>query len=189
MYKANNHRCRYNESLRLIERTLNFNIIELKKAAAAAVNKDVASVQSFNKLAEGGFNRTLEITIDGLQVIARLPYPSTYPKHYSVANEVATMTLVRSYGVPVPKILAYSATHSNAVGTEYIIMEKARGKEIGDVWYELSEKERMKVVVQVARVESVLSSIPLPACQSVYFKNDLKTSSILSMLQLVTLHV
>jgi len=87
------------------------------------------------------------------------------------------MTLVRSYGVPVPKILGYSTTNKNAVGAEYIIMEKASGREIGDVWYELSEKERMKVVVQVARVESVLFSIPLPAFGSIYFKSDLESGT------------
>ena len=160
--------------MRLNERILPFNITELKRAAAAAVNKDLADVQSFRKLAEGGFNRTFELSIDGRQVIARLPYPSTYPKHYSVASEIATMALIRSYGVPVPKVLGYSATHNNAVGAEYIIMEKASGREIGDVWYELSEKARMKVVVEVARVESVLFSIPLPAYGSIYFRSDLQ---------------
>ena len=57
--------------------------------------------------AEGGFNRTLELTFDGIQVIARLlnPSPSTYPKHYLVASEVATTTLARSNGLPVSKIL------------------------------------------------------------------------------------
>ncbi|KAL5331653.1 hypothetical protein ACEPPN_001188 [Leptodophora sp. 'Broadleaf-Isolate-01'] len=135
-------RDRYNESLRLKERILHFNVAELKKAAATAVNKDAANVQSFRKLAEGGFNRAFELTIDGLQVIARLPHPSTYPKHFSVASEVATMNLVRSYGVPVLKVLDYSDTSNNAVGAEYMIMEKVHGRDLGDVWYELSEKEQ-----------------------------------------------
>jgi len=167
---------RYNEPLRLKERILHFDV-ELKKAAATAVGKDAADVQSFHKLAEGGFNRIFELTIDGLQVIARLPYPSTYPKHFSVASEVATMDLVRSYGVPVPKVLDYSATSNNAVGTEYIIMEKVNGRDLGDIWYELSEKERIKVVVQVARLESVLFSISLPGCGSVYYKRDLENGT------------
>jgi aminoglycoside phosphotransferase (APT) family kinase protein len=170
-------RDRYNEPLRLKERILHFDVAELKRAAAAAVGKDIAGVQSFHKLAEGGFNRVIELTIDGFQVIARLPYPSTYPKHFSVASEVATMDLVRSYGVPVPKVLDYSATRNNAVGAEYIIMEKVNGRDLGDIWYELSEKERIKVVVQVARVESVLFSISLPGCGSVYYKRDLENGT------------
>jgi hypothetical protein len=59
-------RDRYNEPLRLKERIPHFDVTELEKAAAAAVTKDVAGVQSFHKLAEGGFNRVFELTIDGL---------------------------------------------------------------------------------------------------------------------------
>jgi hypothetical protein len=167
-------RDRYNEPLRLNERILHFDVAELKKAAAAAVGKDAAGVQSLHKLAEGGFNRVFELTIDGLQVVVRLPYPSTYPKHFSVASEVATMDLVRLHGVPVPKVLDYSTTCNNAVGAEYIIMEKVNGRDLGDIWYELSEKERIKVVAQAARVESVLFSISLPGSGSVYYKRDLE---------------
>lgn len=168
---------RYNEPLRLKERILHFDVAELKRVAAAAASKDAACVQSFHKLAEGGFNRVFELTIDGLQVIARLTYPSTYPKHFSVASEVATMDLARSYGVPVPKVLDYSATSNNAVGAEYIIMEKVNGRDLGEIWYELSEKERIKVVAQVARLESVLFSISLPGCGSVYYKRDLENGT------------
>ena len=63
------------------------------------------------------------------------------------------------------------------VGAEYIIMEKVNSKDLGDIWYELSEKEQIKVVIQVARLESVLFSISLPGCGSVYYKRDLKNST------------
>ncbi|TVY91372.1 Altered inheritance of mitochondria protein, mitochondrial [Lachnellula willkommii] len=167
----------YNESLRLKEQVLNFDVTELKKAAAAAVHKDSTKVHSFSKLAEGGFNRAFEMTIDGIPVIARLPYPSTYPKHFTVASEVATINLVRSYGVPAPKILGYSATSNNAVGSEYVIMEKVAGRDLGDIWYELSEKERLKVLSQVGKLESVLFSISLPAYGSIYHKRDLEVDT------------
>lgn len=167
---------RYNESLRLEERMLHFDVAELKKVAAAAVSKSAADVQSFRKIGEGGFNGAFELTIGGLQVIAKLPYPSTYPKQLCVASEVATIDLVRSHGVPVPRVLGYSATNNNAVGSEYVIMEKSEGRNLGDLWYDdLSERERMKVVVEVARVESVLFSIDLPACGSIYYKHDLES--------------
>ena len=163
-------RDRYNEPLRLKKWILHFNVAELKKAAAA-------DVQTVHKLAEGDFNRAFELPIDGLHVIARLPYPSTYPKHFSVASEVATMNLVRSYGVPVPKVLDYSAISNNAVGAEYMIMEKVNGRDLGEIWFEPSEKERMKVIVQVARLESVLLSISLPACGSIYYKHHLESGT------------
>jgi len=167
---------RYNESLRLKDRVLNF-VTELKRIAAAAVHKDSTKVHSFSKLAEGGFNRAFEMNIDGISVIARLPYPSMYPKHFTVASEAATINLVRSYGVPAPKILGYSATSDNAVGSEYMIMEKVNGRDLGDIWYELSEKERLKALSQVGKLESVLFSIPLPAYGSIYHKRDLEVDT------------
>ncbi|KAG4438959.1 hypothetical protein IFR05_005585 [Cadophora sp. M221] len=127
LFRYTSGRWIYNESLRLKELILHFNVAELKKAAAAAFNKRCSKR-------------------------SKLP----------------------SYGVPVPKVLDYSATSNNPVGAEYMIMEKVHGRDLGDVWYEISEKEHMKVVVQVARVESVLFSISLPACGSVYYKRDLE---------------
>lgn len=164
----------YNESCRRSERYLEFNVAELKRTVTQAVSRCEADIQSFHKLAEGGFNRTFEITMkDGLQTVARLPYPSTLPKRYAVASEVATMDLVRSYGLPVPQIYAYSTTPNNPVGSEYIIMEKIVGREVGHAWYDLSMKERKSITSEVARLEEILFSISLPAYGSVYYKRDL----------------
>ena len=164
----------YNESQRLRERYLPFNVPELKRIVAKAVNKDEEDVESLSKLAEGGFNRTFKITMkDGLQIIARMPYPSTLPKRYAVASEVATMDLVRTYGLPVPRIYAYAITADNPVGSEYIIMEKVQGREIGHAWYDLSVQEKKKVTLDVAKLEASLFTISLPASGSVYYKKDL----------------
>lgn len=134
-----------------------------------AVDRCEDDIRSFRKFAEGGFNRTFEITMkDGQQIVARLPYPSTLPKRYAVASEVATVDLIRFYGLPVPRIFGYSTTSNNPVGSEYIIMEKAVGKEVGHTWYDLSVKERKSITLEVARLEGVLFSIPLPAFGSVY---------------------
>jgi hypothetical protein len=152
---------------------LHFNIIGPKEAAAIAIRKDTSTVQSFCKIGEGGFNRVFEITIDDQSLIARLPYSTTYPKHFTIASEVATINLVRSYGIPAPKILDFSATSYNAVGSEYILVEKANGRDLGVIWYEISEKERLKVLSQVGKLEKVLFSIELPAYGSIYHKSDL----------------
>jgi len=168
------HGCSYNEPLRLAERRLVFNVEELKKAAASSINRHEGDIKGFSKLAEGGFNRVFEITMnDNTQVLARLPYPSTYPKRYAVASEVATLDLIRSHGIPVPKVLGYSADSENPVGAEYIILEKLPGRPIGDVWYDLSEKERLKVTLQLVQLEAKLFAIDLPACGSIYYSRDL----------------
>jgi len=164
----------YNEPRRVAERYLEFNVPELKRAVAKAINRDEVDVLNMSKLSEGGFNRTFEIMMkDGLQIIARLPYPSTFPKRYAVASEVATMGLVRAYGLPVPRIYDYAITADNPVASEYIIMEKVHRREIGHSWYDLTVQEKKIVTLDVAKLEALLFAIPLPASGSVYYKKDL----------------
>ncbi|KAM5453108.1 hypothetical protein MaudCBS49596_002884 [Microsporum audouinii] len=165
----------YNESLRRAERALVFNVQELKRVAAASVNRHEADIQSFRKLAEGGFNRIFEITMkdDNTQILARLPYPSTVPTRLAVASEVATLGLLHYHDIPVPKVLGYSANPDNPVGAEFILMEKVNGTPIGDSWYTLSDKQRLKVLAGLVQLEAKLFAIQLPASGSLYYWRDL----------------
>ncbi|KAL9023192.1 MAG: hypothetical protein Q9196_007349, partial [Gyalolechia fulgens] len=168
----------YNEHLRLQERYLKFNVEELVKAAATSTSRSERDVANFRKLAEGGFNRTFEVTMhDGLQLIARLPYPLTVPKHHAIASEVATMVFLRSHGLPVPRIYDYSATPHNPVGTEYVFMEKVPGKELSEIWLDLTPQDRIKLVSHVVEMESLLFSIKLPANGSIYYRRDLDSET------------
>ncbi|KAK0268280.1 hypothetical protein LTS00_017612 [Friedmanniomyces endolithicus] len=167
----------YNESKRLSERSVRFNIPALLEAAARSVGRTTADVRSFKKLAEGGFNRIFELAMrDGTKVIARLPYPIAQPGRLAVASEVATMDLIRSNGVPVPKVFDYSADATNPVGTEYIFMEKVPGKPLGDAWFTMSEKERMKVLSAIVDCEAKIFAIDLPASGSIFYEKDLLQS-------------
>ncbi|KXG47261.1 Aminoglycoside phosphotransferase [Penicillium griseofulvum] len=124
----------YNDNLRHRERRRVFNIHELKRLAALAVQQKEFDVTRFEKLAEGGFNRSFLITMrDGYQFVARIPYPATEPKSLVVASEVATLDFLRTYGIPVPKVFGYSAVADNCAGTEYIFIEYVQGKSLGDV--------------------------------------------------------
>ncbi|KAF1960978.1 hypothetical protein CC80DRAFT_523199 [Byssothecium circinans] len=111
---------------------------------------------------------------DGFQFVGRIPYPVTEPKHLVVASEVATMDFLHSHGIPVPKIYSYSATSENAAGTEYLFMELMRGTNLGDVWFDLPEKARIRVVKKLVELESRLFALPLPASGSLYYAKDLK---------------
>ncbi|KAF2118671.1 kinase-like domain-containing protein [Lophiotrema nucula] len=163
----------YNEPRRLAERRLAFNVDELKKAAAKSVNMSISDITSFTKLAEGGFNRVFNISMkDGSAILARLPYPSTLPGRFAVASEVATLDFVRAHGIPTPRVLGYSVD-DNAVGSEYILMEKLPGKPIGDGWFDLSEQERLKVLLEIVKLETKLFNIDLPVSGSIYYTRDL----------------
>ncbi|KAI1942866.1 hypothetical protein LOZ12_006174 [Ophidiomyces ophidiicola] len=164
----------YNEELRLAERRLPFNVEQLKRVAAEAIGRKEQDVFGIKKFAEGGFNRIFEISMhDGLQVLARLPYPFTLPKKYATASEVATMDFVRQHNVPAPKVFAYSATDKNDVGVEYIIMEKMQGLQAGDVWYTMTDDQRIKLIRELVTLEARLFSIPLPASGSLFYAKDL----------------
>ena len=147
---------------------------ELKRVAAESINQKIEDVVDFRKLAEGGFNRVFEITMNNdRRIIARIPYPITLPEHLTVASEVATMDLIRSLNIPVPKVYGYSATRTNPVGAEYIIMEPVVGRNLGDLWFDMSEKERLKMVFEIVKLEAILFSIDLPASGSIYYMDDL----------------
>lgn len=114
-----------NEDERLKERYVNFDPIELQRVAGKAMGEDHCS--HIFKIAEGGFNKVfLFITTSGKEVIAHIPTPIAGPPHYTTPSEIATMAFLRDIlGVPVPRVLAYSADSTNPVGSVYIIMKRA----------------------------------------------------------------
>lgn len=150
----------------------------LKTAAAHALQRSEVDVKSLSKLAEGGFNRVLQITLaDNTQILARLPYPSTESKQLAVANEVATLALLHAHGLPVPRVFAYSTDSRNPVSSEYIIMEKLPGRPFGDCWFDLEDRQRLKVLLQLVQLEAKLYTIELPASGSIYYSRDLPGNS------------
>ena len=97
---------RFNEELRRAERRIQFDVDALVRAACESVDRHPNGVASITKLAEGGFNRILQVTFnDGYAVLARIPYKTTVPKHHAVASEAATLALLRAHGVPVLSLI------------------------------------------------------------------------------------
>ncbi|CAI7662280.1 unnamed protein product [Penicillium viridicatum] len=143
-------------------------------AACDSVDRHPNGVASITKLAEGGFNRILQVTFnDGYAVLARIPYKTTVPKHHTVASEAATLALLRAYGVPVPKVLAYSPDQTNAVRTEYMLLERLKGIPLSDQWFSMDTKTRVKIMRQIVDVERQFMSINFPASRSLYYRRDL----------------
>lgn len=102
---------------------------------------------------------------EGFEVIAKIPYRNTLPPRYLTASEVATMEYLRQqYEIPVPQVYAW-----NAVGVEYIVMEKASGVKLGDIWWSLNAKEMLKVITQLVQYEAKLLQTPLSSYRSIYF--------------------
>ncbi|KAJ7164870.1 protein kinase subdomain-containing protein PKL/CAK/Fmp29 [Mycena filopes] len=164
-----------NDALRLSERRREFEVDELCRLAAQSVGRTPQDIDTFVKLAEGGFNRIFLITMhDGFEMVARIPYPVTVPKFYAVASEAATMRFLRSSGLPIPEVYDYSPSADNAAKTEYIFMEFIRGLNLGDMWYDLEEPEIASVLRQLTQLESRMMSIAFPAGGSLYYAKDLE---------------
>ncbi|GAB7348949.1 hypothetical protein MBLNU459_g7632t1 [Dothideomycetes sp. NU459] len=174
MYAADTLGSRYNEALRRSERHLDFNVDALMKLASKAVGQATEDLTNVVKIAEGGLNRVFRFTFrDSTTIVARVPYQILLPKSAATASEVATMNFVRSHGIPVPRVYAYSSDETNTVGAEYIIMEDMPGHPIGDRWYTMSKEQRLKLIIQIVKLEAKLFSIPLPASGSIYYPRDL----------------
>ncbi|KAI4696051.1 uncharacterized protein J4E88_000223 [Alternaria novae-zelandiae] len=161
----------------MAERRLVFNVPELKKVAAKALNRPASDVYAIEKIAEGGFNRILEVTMDdGSSVLARLPYASTLPRRLAVASEVATLDFLRTKGIPVPRVLDYS-TGENSVGVEYMLIERLPGKPLSDIWFSLAEEERCHILHKIVLMETKLFAFKLPASGSIYYPRDLSANT------------
>ncbi|RJE25400.1 hypothetical protein PHISCL_02291 [Aspergillus sclerotialis] len=94
----------YNESIRLRERYVRFNVSALKDGISQ--HTGCGKVVELRELSEGGFNRVFLVKLeDNSQVIVNIPFAYSVPKTFATASEVATLTFLRSNGVPVPKQL------------------------------------------------------------------------------------
>lgn len=63
--------------------------------------------------------------------------------------------------IPVPKVLAYSATADNPVGSEYIIMEEARGTQLSEVWDTMNLKDQLVIITELVAIDQKFLSTPL----------------------------
>ncbi|KAI9687680.1 MAG: Phosphotransferase enzyme [Bogoriella megaspora] len=110
---------------------------------------------------------------DGDQVVARTPYPVTEPKNLVIASEVATMDYLRMSDLPVPIVYDYSTTSENAANTEYIIIDFVRGRNLGDIWYDMDESDQIAAVIKLVQLEARLFKLRFPASRSLYYAKDL----------------
>lgn len=96
-------------------------------AICNTVSRNAGDLASYSKIAAGGFNRILQATFkDDYIVAARVPYRTTIPKHYTIASEAATLDLLHSNNLPIPRVLTYAPDGANPVGTKYILIEKLK---------------------------------------------------------------
>lgn len=75
--------------------------------------------------------------------------------------------------IPAPKVHAWSArADESPVGAEYIIMEKAKGTQLAEVWHGLQPQEKFRIVEQLVRYDVALASSPFEKFGSLYYATD-----------------
>ena len=150
----------WNEEAQLAARSISFNVEALKQAACRALHSQ--SCVSLEKIGEGNFNKALRLTMScGRTIIAKLPHPNAGPAKLTTSSEVATMDYARSVlKLPVPKVLAWSCTKENAVESEYILMEEAKGSQLSSVWHGLPVKRKANIIREIVHVEAQMMSTP-----------------------------
>ncbi|PYH96063.1 hypothetical protein BO71DRAFT_448924 [Aspergillus ellipticus CBS 707.79] len=113
---------------------------------------------------EGGFNKVLLMTADdGTKVVVKTPCPKIVPSTYCTASEVATLGYVMSHtSVPVSKVHAWNSDARKPVGAEHIVMAKAKGRQLVEVWGEMDQMQKFKLIQHLVRLEAQLASLKFP---------------------------
>jgi hypothetical protein len=148
------------------------------RLAAEVVARKVEDITSFEKVGEGAANRAFVIQFrDDFRLVASIPYTITEPRKHAVASEAATMTVLRSKGIPVPEIYGCLSTTDNPAQTEYMFLEYQSGKNLGAHWGSMDEHDRCRFLQSLVRLEDRLFNLRFPASGSLYFRQDLDTAS------------
>lgn len=159
LFRYTSGRWLWNEEQQLKDRYRYFNVPELKRVTCQAASS--SRCVSLEKIGEGNYNKAFRLVMqDGQKVIAKIPHPSAGPPVYTTASEVATMDFARTIlKIPVPKVLAWSATDQNPVESEYIIMEEAEGTQLHEAWKDMKLKVKRNVIWEIIDIEKRLLSV------------------------------
>ncbi|KAK2762217.1 Phosphotransferase enzyme [Arachnomyces sp. PD_36] len=74
--------------------------------------------------------------------------------------------------LPVPKVLAWSATDRNPVESEYIIMEEAKGSRLHEVWQNLELRAKRDIIREIVDVEKKMLSVSFDRVGSLYLRDS-----------------
>jgi len=149
----------WNEREQMNARYRRFNVEGLKKVACEAIGSN--GCKSLEKIGEGNYNKAFRLVMqDGRRVIAKIPNPNAGPAQYTTASEVATLDFARTIlNLPVPKVLAWSATSHNPVESEYIVMEEASGSQLHTVWQKQELRVKRDIIREIVDIENKMLSV------------------------------
>ncbi|KAI4098433.1 MAG: hypothetical protein LQ339_006404 [Xanthoria mediterranea] len=122
---------------------------------------------------EGGYNRVFIFTMNNKsRVVARLPTRIAGPPKLITNSEVATIKYLKSSTrIPIPKILDWSDSSTNAIGSEYIIMEHAKGVQLHQIWPAMSLEQQIACTGAVIGNVKQMAALDFHAYGSLYLED------------------
>lgn len=154
----------WNERQQLESRYRYFDVSSVKKLACDLMGSK--GCVSLEKIGEGNYNKAFRLVLqNGQNIIAKIPNPNAGPAEYTTASEVATMEFGRTIlNLPIPEVLAWSATTQNPCRSEYVIMEEAEGSQLHKVWSQMGLRAKRDVVHQIVEIERRMLSVSFDKC-------------------------
>ncbi|KAJ5477435.1 phosphotransferase enzyme family protein [Penicillium diatomitis] len=161
------------EAENLRKREIKFDLNRLARVAADSVG--AARCIAIKKYPDGMFNKAFLMSMDdGREVIAKVPNPNAGVPHYTTASEVATMDFARKIlDTPAPRVYAWnSQAKTHPVGAEFIIMDKAEGVPLSQVWSTMKLPQKLQVLLAVTRLQKQWLSVSFSHYGSLYYTGD-----------------
>ncbi|KAG7448379.1 uncharacterized protein BT62DRAFT_702658 [Guyanagaster necrorhizus] len=120
-------------------------------------------------LSAGTFHKAYLVTlVDGRQVVARVA--RRFMPRLKTESEVATMQyLQQNTNVPVPFVYHYDSNPYNRLGGEYILMSKAPGRPLAEVYHSLGYNDLVNLLRNIAKMVIPLFAHRFPQLGSLYF--------------------
>ncbi|KAE8385465.1 hypothetical protein BDV23DRAFT_176260 [Aspergillus alliaceus] len=135
----------YNEQSQLEKHYVEFGVLALQRSASRIIH-------------EGLYNKAFSLKMEyGREVLARIPNPNAGHPQYVAASEVATLGFLSSQG--------------NAVGSEYILIERVNGRQPSEVWDAMSEAQPFGLVKSLVAIEKKLANVKFSFHGSLYYKD------------------
>ncbi|KAK1147969.1 hypothetical protein N8T08_000485 [Aspergillus melleus] len=161
LFTYTNGRFLINEEDQFARRYQEFNIDALCDVAATApAGGSVSPITTIEKL-EGGFSKALLMTKEnGDEIVAKIPYRIAGPPVLTTGTEVGVLEF------------PWSSDISNPVEAEYIIMGKAPGIQLYELWGEMAEIEKLELIKSLTQLERQFSGIEFPAYGGLYLRWD-----------------
>ncbi|KAF1988465.1 hypothetical protein K402DRAFT_452709 [Aulographum hederae CBS 113979] len=84
---------------------------------------------------------------------------SPLPLDSRILDQIATHQMLSARGLPVPEVLAYDSSSSNALKTTYTVLSRVPGIRLYALYNEMSTEERLNIVDEVVPILAHMKSI------------------------------